>query len=186
MYFHISRHWNKTYQKNILSFRQLVSVRNNISIVALNYYFLLGNQVFGERSTPKSFQLRKESGRYCECFKFLVFFKLNLFQIQFLTKHHDSSSVCVTPWQPLKYNVLFLREEQNSFVYLYTITSWRHCCGTTKYKYTRVWTKHFKFCLKGAWGSLFIYYTFQVKLLFFDKKHLHSDVQIHDFVFKTK
>lgn len=181
MYFRTRRHWNKTYQKNILSFREHVSVRNNISIVAVNYYyyFIAGNQVFSERSTPKWFQLRKaeKSGRHCECFKFLVFLKFNLFQTPFLTMHHDSSSLCA-----LKYNVLFLREEQTSFVYLYNnfleALLWHY-----KIQIYQGLDKTSEFCLKGAWGSLFMYYTFQIKLLFSDKKHLHPDVQIHDFVF---
>lgn len=68
IHFHTSRHWNKTYQKNILSFRECVSVRNNISNVTVNYYyFIVGNKVFGERSTPMLFHLRKaeKSGRHC-------------------------------------------------------------------------------------------------------------------------
>lgn len=186
MYFHTGRHWNKTYQKNILSFREHDSVRNNISIVAVNYYyFVVWNLVFGERSTPKRFQLRKAGKRVEDTVSVSnSWYSLNwtYFRLHFLQSttipllyvlHHGS----------LSNTIYYSWESSKRASCTCTITSWRHCCGTTKYKYIRVWTKHLKFCLKGAWGSLFMYYIFQIKLLFSDKKHLHSDVQIHDFVF---
>lgn len=60
-----SRHWNETYQKNNLPFREHVNDRNNISVVAAYcYYFMVRNQVFGEMSIPEIFQLRKAEKRF--------------------------------------------------------------------------------------------------------------------------
>lgn len=65
MYSHTSRHWNKTYQKNVLHFRECVNDRNNVPILAVYYYyFMVGNEDFGEKSTPRMFQLRKAEKRF--------------------------------------------------------------------------------------------------------------------------
>lgn len=98
-----------------------------------------------------------------EQLKFLVFFKLNLFQTPFLITHHDSSSLyMVHHGSPLNM-VYYASDRSKRASCTCTIISWRHCCGSAKYKYSRVWTKHLEFCLKGAWGSLLMYYSFQIK-----------------------
>lgn len=77
--------------------------------------------------------------------------------------HHDSSSLyMVHHGSPLDM-VYYASDRSKRASCTCTIISWRHCCGTAKYKYSRVWTKHLEFCLKGAWGSLLMYYSFQRK-----------------------
>ena len=71
-----------------------------------------------------------------ECLKFLVFFKLNLFKTPFLTKYHDSSPLYVVHHGSVSNLVYYASERSKRALCTYTIISWRHCCGTAKYKYS--------------------------------------------------